>query len=108
MEVCSTGGGSEFYVQDFLKPVKTAKDAGSGNLALPVLAVQSGGRTLDSGNGGQMDKQIQNCLADAAPFYSLSFDPPNTKPPGGYHALKIQIDKPGLTARTNTGYYGEP
>jgi hypothetical protein len=25
-----------------------------------------------------------------------------------YHALQITVNKPGVTARTNTGYYAQP
>ena len=25
-----------------------------------------------------------------------------------YHTLEVKVDKPGLTARTRTGYYAQP
>jgi hypothetical protein len=25
-----------------------------------------------------------------------------------YHELEVKVDKPGMKARTNTGYYAEP
>ena len=41
-------------------------------------------------------------------FYTLSFDPPYAAQPDEYHGLKVQIGAPGLSARTNTGYYDQP
>jgi hypothetical protein len=38
----------------------------------------------------------------------MSFDPPNAAQPDEYHDLKVQIGAPGLSARTNTGYYDQP
>jgi hypothetical protein len=46
----------------------------SGNLALQVLAVQSGGCVLNSGN--DITNLVRSCLVDAGAFYSVSFDPP--------------------------------
>ena len=40
-------------------------------------------------------------------FYSVSFDPPPADGPNEYHKLEVRIDKPGLSARTNTGYYDQ-
>ena len=41
-------------------------------------------------------------------FYTLSFDPPYAAQPDEYHDLKVQIEAPGLSARTTTGYYDQP
>ena len=108
MEICSPGAGSEFYVRDFLKGVKTARNAGSGDLALQVLTVQTGGITLDPGNGSRLVEEISECAADAGAFYTLSFDPLKAGHPDEYHDLKVAIDRPGLKARTSTGYYNQP
>ncbi len=95
-----------FYYESFLKGVGSAKKVQNGNLALQVLSVQSGGRVLNSSN--EIDKSIAICLADAKAFYTLSFDPPAADRPDEYHNLQVRIGKPGLTARTRTGYYAQP
>ena len=59
--------------KDFVKGVKSAKQAGSGELALQVLAVQSGGRVLDPGN--DLAAQIGKCVEDLNNFYRISFTP---------------------------------
>lgn len=103
-DITSTGA-YRFTYQSFLKGVKSARQADSGNLALKVLAVESGGRVLGPDN--DLAGQIDSCIADASAFYTLSFDPPKAEIADEYHELKLQIDKPGLTARTSSGYYNE-
>ena len=55
-----------------------------------------------------MAGEIATCVADANGFYVLSFDGPAGDGPNEYHALEIKIDKPGLKARTRSGYYAQP
>jgi VWFA-related protein len=93
------------YMQ-FSKGVKAAGQAQNGNLALQVLAYQSGGRILNSSN--DLAGEIATCVADANAFYVLSFDGLPGDGPNEYHALDIKIDKPRLTARTRSGYYAQP
>lgn len=99
-------GAYTFTYQSFLKGVKSAKQADSGDLALKVLAVESGGRVLGPDN--DLAGQIDSCIADANAFYTISFDPSKADRADEYHELKVQIDKPGLNARTSSGYYNEP
>jgi VWFA-related protein len=99
-------GKRTILYQDFLKAVKSARHADSGNLALKVLATQSGGLILGPDN--DLAGQIDRCVAEANGFYTLSFDPPHAAQADEYHELKVQVDQPGLTARTNTGYYNQP
>jgi len=95
-----------FYYENFLKGVGSAKKVQNGNLALQVLAVQSGGRVLNTSN--DIGNSIATCLADAKVFYTLSFDAPLGNYPNEYHSLQVKVSKPGLTARTRTGYYAQP
>lgn len=74
--------------------------------ALPVLAVESGGLVFDE--GGSVFRTISQCIRDAGFFYILSFDPPHAAHVDEFHGLKIEVAKPGVTARTNTGYYDQP
>jgi hypothetical protein len=52
--------------------------------------------------------QINSCMKEASTFYTLSFDPSHADRPDEYHDLKVQVNEPGLTVRTSTGYYDEP
>lgn len=92
--------------REFLEGVKSAKRAEPGNLALQVLAVESGGRALNPSN--DVTDQIGKCLADLGSFYTLSFDPPRAEHADEYHELKVLLNQRGLTAHTNTGYYDQP
>ena len=102
----STLDSSASVYQSYLKGVKSARQASSANLGLKVLAIQSGGRVLGPDNG--LQAQIDSCVQDAGAFYTLTFDPARTQLADEYHDLKVLIDKPGLTARTSTGYYNQP
>ncbi len=94
------------YYQVFLKGVSKAEQANLGNLALQVLAVQSGGLTLDSST--DIAAMLKKCVADADTWYEVTFDMAGAEQPNEYHKIEIKVDKPGLTARTQTGYYAQP
>jgi VWFA-related protein len=104
----STGAAnaSTFRYQDFLKGAKSVEKANPPNLDLKVLAIQSGGRVLGPNN--DVAGQINACLEDANAFYTLSFYSPHAEYASQYHELKVMVGKPGLTVRTNTGYYNRP
>jgi VWFA-related protein len=97
--------GGDFY-ESFLKGIKTADRMESANLTLKVIATQSGGQVLFPDN--DLAAQIRTCVQDASAFYTLSFNPPKTDHADDYHDLQVVIDKPRLTARTDTGYYNQP
>jgi VWFA-related protein len=99
-------GTREFLYKDFLKGVRSPRQSDSGDLTLKVLAVQSGGRILGPDN--DIAGQIDTCIADANAFYMLSFNPPPAEHVDEYHDLRVTVSQPGLTVRTNTGYYNQP
>ncbi len=89
----------------FSKPLRTAGPVNLGHLALQVFALNSGGRVLNSFN--DVAGEIAACVADANAFYVLSFDAPPGTGTNEYHAVDIKIGKPGLVARTQSGYYAQ-
>lgn len=99
-------GNDTFLYQDYLKPVTQVRKADSGNLGLKVLVLQSGGRILGPDN--QLAAQIDQSIADADVFYTISFTPPVAEHANEYHDLKVEADKAGVTVRTTTGYYNQP
>ena len=90
----------------YLDGVKIPRKASFMNVYRKVLAVQSGGRVMDS--NADLLKEIESCVRDAGPFYRISFDPQPADHPSEYHDLKVVVNRPGLIARTNTGYYDQP
>lgn len=95
-----------FLYRDFVKGVRSPENANPPNMALKVLAVQSGGQVVGPDN--DLASQMARCAADGGFYYTMSFDPPRADRTNEYHELKVQIDRPGLIARTRTGYYNQP
>lgn len=92
--------------KNFLKGVKSYKDADFGDLALKVLVTQTGGKIMGPDN--DLVGQLNHCIENANAYYRISFNPPAAEHPDEYHDLKVQVDMPGVTVRTTTGYYNEP
>ena len=101
-----SGGFRTFYYQEFLKGVKSPQQAVFGDLALQVLATQSGGRVLNSNN--DVAGEIETCVRDADAYYVLSFDAPPADGPNDYHAIQVKIAGHDLKAQTRAGYYAQP
>ncbi len=99
-------GFRTFEWKEFVKGVSKVNQAQWGDLALQVLATQSGGLALNSDN--DVAGLLRQCLADLGAYYELSFDPSATGRPNEYHALEVRVAKHGLTARTHQGYYSQP
>jgi VWFA-related protein len=91
--------------QEYLDGV-TPEMVDSSYLSLYVIATQSGGGMLETRNdlAGLISKRVE----EANIFYSLTFDPQRTNKVDEYHALKLEVDKPDLTAHSKTGYFDEP
>jgi VWFA-related protein len=94
------------YYETFFKGAAGPKDADLGDLMLQVLAYQTGGKIMVDDN--DLSRLIDRCVADAKANYVLTFNPPPAAHPNEYHEIKVVLDKPGLTARTRTGYYTQP
>jgi VWFA-related protein len=93
--------------KEYLKPVIKANSANAANVSLQVLAQQSGGRAMTH-TVDYLSGEMNACLANIDSYYFLSFDTPPAGHKDEYHALKITVNKPGLTVRTRSGYYDEP
>ena len=100
----NTAEGASY--KEFLRGVKSAHEAESGDLALQVFAVESGGRVLNPSN--DLAGQIAQCVGDLGAYYAISYTPAQTAQVNEYHEVKVQVSRPGVVARTSTGYYGQP
>jgi VWFA-related protein len=100
------GGTRTFYYKEFLKPITAAKNALPGNLALQVLATQSGGLVFVASN--DITGQISRCVADASAFYTLTLDAAVAERANEYHSIEVKVATPGLSVRTRSGYYVQP
>jgi VWFA-related protein len=96
----------QFYYQGFLDGVKKPGNVQIGNLALQVIAIQSGGLALTAGN--DIAGRLQQCMNDTTAYYRISYEAPPPEHPGEYHRIDVRVSTPGLIARTRTGYYTQP
>jgi VWFA-related protein len=94
------------YYESFLKGVAKPSQVQFGNLGLQVIAVQSGGLTLE-GNS-DIAGMIQRCVADAKSWYEIGFTPLPADKPNEYHHVEIKVDQQNLNARSRDGYYANP
>lgn len=94
------------FYKSFLKGVPSARQVESGDMAVPVFAIHSGGRVLDRAE--DLVDQLNSCVAEAKSYYTIGFDPPSADHVDEYHDLELKVDKPQVKARTNAGYYSEP
>jgi VWFA-related protein len=97
---------NKFGYLSYVKGATSPKNVAPGNLALQVLATQTGGRVIINGN--DIASEIQSCVDDASAFYIVSFERSASEQQDQYHGIEVQVDNPGLTARTTTGYYSQP
>ena len=94
------------HFRGFLKGVPSVNQVRPGDLALPVFAIHSGGRAVDT--PGDLGDEIAKCIAEAQSYYTLTFNPAAAKHVDEYHELKLEVDQPQLRARTSAGYYVQP
>jgi len=100
------GGIQTFYYKEFLKPITAARNVQFGNLALQVLATQSGGLVLNASN--DIKGLIDRSVADADAFYTLTLEAAVAERPNEYHSIEVKVARPGLSIRTRSGYYVQP
>ena len=97
------GNTDPFYYQSFLKPVSAVNQVQYPHLGLQVLAAHSGG--LVEVTGMDIVGEINTAIRDADAWYSITFEAPVPDKRNEYHGLQLQVDKPGVVARTTAGYY---
>jgi VWFA-related protein len=101
-----SGGFRTTAYLPFLKGVSRADRAEAGDLALQVLATQSGGMVLNRSN--DIAGSLTRCAADGDAYYVLSFAPAAADDPKDFHSLDLRVNRPGLVIRTRNGYYSRP
>jgi VWFA-related protein len=104
--LADSGGLRTTYYQEFLKGVTGPNRVDMGNLALQVIATQTGG--IVSYGSNSVVAGLDRSVADLAAYYSLSIEAAPADKPNEYHELSVKVATPGLTARTRTGYYAQP
>lgn len=98
--------GRAFWWEAYEKGISKPNQAEWGDIALQVLAVQSGGLALTTDN--DITAMLQRCVADAQAFYKLSFVPSLEQKRATYHRVEVRVAKPGTSARARQGFYTQP
>ena len=91
------------YYQAFTKGVRKPSEAQIGDLSLQVLATHNGGVVQQGSN--DIEGMVERSLADLDHSYTLAFVPAAGESPNGYHSLKLQVNRPGVTVRMPDEYY---
>jgi VWFA-related protein len=100
----------EFYMRDFLKPVKKASDMDARGLRLNVLAIKSGGRgeLPETNRDSVIADALEHAAAEANSFYEISFNPAKSPGVDEFHEVRVAVKWPVLKVRTISGFYGRP
>src|SRR5215470_16189905 len=71
---------------------------------LTYLARETGGFAVLDNN--DLNLGIRRALKDQQSYYLLGFDPEDVKFDRKYHSIKLKVNRPGLLARTRSGFIG--
>jgi hypothetical protein len=91
--------GQNWYEAYYQSPKKEGQ-ANINDLALQVLAYQSGDLILDKNN--RINSQILKCVNEANSSYELSFKPSAVNG-AQYHELEVKVQKGDAAPRTRRG-----
>lgn len=94
------------WYEDFRKGVKKPQQVQYGNVALQVLAIQSGGRVFDSEN--DLVSEISEAISTADDYYILTYAATPADGPDDYHPVEVKVDQPRTKVLARTGYYAQP
>jgi len=81
--------------------LQTAQEALEG---LNFLSQQTGGFTVVNTN--DLNIGIEEALYDQQSYYLLGFDPEDEKFDRRRHSIKVKVNRPGVKARTRSGFFG--
>jgi VWFA-related protein len=78
---------------------------GMGTMSAEAVAEGLGGVAYYNSN--DLSSSIASAIDHGSHFYTLSYFPPKQKDDGHYHAIKIEVDRPGLRLVYRKGYNAE-
>jgi len=86
--------------------VKTGKNAIGPN-SLDIASKATGGLHVNTMKDRSIQKAMDEIGGELHAQYTLGYRPAGDNPTG-YHEIKVEIDRPGITVRTRPGYYIAP
>ena len=72
---------------------------------LARLAAETGGRSFFLRGTGDLDRAYQEIERDLRSRYRISYQSSNTTPGDAFRAVRVELARPGVEARTISGYY---
>lgn len=91
------------YYKQFLKGVHDPAQSNPNDLALQVLAYNSGGLVLQQNN--DLKSQILQCISDTQYISSLSYDPETKGGMTVFHEITVKRSGDNQLLRTQAGFY---
>jgi VWFA-related protein len=86
--------------------VKTGRNALGPN-SLAAASKATGGLHVNTMKDRSIEKAMDAIGGELHAQYTLGYRPPGEKP-SGYHEIKVEVDRPGVSVRTRPGYYIAP
>jgi VWFA-related protein len=86
--------------------VKTGKNAIGPN-SLAIASKATGGLHVNTAKDNSIQKAMDEIGGELHAQYTLGYRPSGDEPTG-YHEIRVEIDRPGVTVRTRPGYYIAP
>jgi hypothetical protein len=99
-----TGDAGPDWYEAYYAAAKNPNQADINDLALQVLAHQSGGVVLSKDN--QIAPLIARCVNESLASYTISYDS-STVAYAAYHELEIKLRAADGIARVRRGYYAK-
>jgi Ca-activated chloride channel homolog len=78
---------------------------GDASQRLAKLATETGGRSFLLKETGELGKAYEAIEADLRSRYRISYQSSNTTPNDAFRAVRVEVARQGLEARTISGYY---
>lgn len=78
---------------------------GDASHRLAKLAIETGGRSFLIKGTAELDSAYAEIEQDLRSRYRISYQSSNTKPSDAFRTVRVQVGKPGVEARTISGYY---
>lgn len=88
-----------------METASTARDPFASTFNMSLFVNETGGKYFRGRN--DLDAQIADSQARGLTYYTLTYVPSVAITPGAYRRIDIRFKRPGLTAQTKKGYYGQ-
>jgi len=75
---------------------------------LDALTLATGGRSWYPNDAAETEKITPEIAHEIRNQYVLGYTPENANNNGGFRTIRVEVNVPGVTVRTRSGYYARP